>query len=284
MNVKELTAPLQLAYIGRHFEQLVKEAVHTRMPHGEFMMDALSKELEQRKGNRVQRRIKEARFPCRKHLVDLDLDEYGDDVRGEIEELAHLDFITDKENVVLIANSGRGKTHLAIGLGIAACLADKRVLFTNVPNLVIELKEAMSRNAVTAFKNKFLKYEIVIIDELGYVSFDTEGCDILFNLISNRLDAGTMIITTNLEFKEWGTVFKDPHLTGALVDRVARRAHVLDMSGKSYRFKETKDWLARKGRLNDGAADTGQHTPVLQPSEVLGFPVGLRPPSNPKAS
>jgi DNA replication protein DnaC len=153
------------------------------------------------------------------------------------------------ENVVLISNSGRGKTHLAIGLGIAACLADKRVLFSNVPNLVIEIKEAMSRNAVTAFKNKFLKYDLVIIDELGYISFDNEGSDILFNLISNRIDAGTMIITTNLEFKEWGSVFKDPHLTGAIVDRISRRAHVLDMSGESYRFKETKDWLVKRGKL-----------------------------------
>jgi DNA replication protein DnaC len=251
MEIRELTAPLQLAYIGHNFEMLVKEASHTKMPYAEFMMGALTKELEQRKENRMQRRIKEARFPYKKYLVDMELDEYGDDVRGEIEELASLEFISEKENVVLIANSGRGKTHLAIGLGIAACLADKRVMFTNVPNLVIELKEAMSRNAVTAFKNKFLKYEAVIVDELGYVSFDTEGCDILFNLISNRLDAGSMIITTNLAFSEWGNVFKDPHLTGALVDRVARRAHVLDMSGKSYRFKETKSWLVKKGRVRD---------------------------------
>jgi len=251
MDIKELTVPLQLAYIGRNFDLLVQEATHTKAPYAEFMMNAFAKELDQRKENRVQRRIKEARFPYKKYLVDLDLDEYGDDVRHEIEELTELDFIHDKENVVLIANSGRGKTHLAIGLGIAACLMDKRVLFTNVPNLVIELKEAMSRNAVTAFKNKFLKYELVIIDELGYVSFDTEGCDILFNLISNRLAAGTMIVTTNLAFKEWGSVFKDPHLTGALVDRVARRAHVLDMSGKSYRFKETRNWLVKKGKLSE---------------------------------
>jgi DNA replication protein DnaC len=260
MEIRELTAPLQLAYIGRHFDQMVKEAAHTRMPHGEFLMGALAKELEQRKENRVQRRIKEARFPYKKYLVDLELDEYGDDVRREIEELSTLKFISDRENVVLISNSGRGKTHLAIGLGMAACLADKRVLFTNVPNLVIELKEAMSRNAVTFFKNRFLKYELVIIDELGYVSFDTEGCDILFNLISNRLAVGTMVVTTNLEFKEWESVFKDPHLTGALVDRIARCAHVLDMSGKSYRFKETKSWLMRKGKLGsdvNGAGSSG---------------------------
>jgi len=246
MDIKELTGPLQLAYIGRNFDLLVEEATHTKMSHTKFMIGALAKELEQRTGNRVQRRIKEARFPYRKYLVDLDLDEYEDDIRSEIEELASLDFIDVKENVILIGNSGRGKTHLAIGLGIAACLADKRVLFTNVPNLVIELKEAMSRNAVTAFRNKFLKYELVIIDELGYVSFDKEGCDILFNLISNRIEAGSMIITTNLVFNEWVDVFKDPRLTGALADRVARHAHVLDMSGTSYRFKETKDWLQKK--------------------------------------
>lgn len=250
MDIRNLTKPLRLAYIGRNFDQLVKEAVHTKMTHADFMMDALAKEIAQRRENRVDRRARDARFPYKKYLADLDLDEYSDEVRRDIEELIHLDFIAEKENVIMIANSGRGKTHLAIGLGIAACLADKRVLFTNVPNLVIELKEAMSRNAVTAFKNKFIKYELVIIDELGYISFDAEGCDILFNLISNRLDAGSMIITTNLEFKEWVSIFKDPHLTGALADRVARRAYVLDMSGQSYRFKETKSWLAKRGKLD----------------------------------
>jgi DNA replication protein DnaC len=255
VDIQELTGPLQLAYIGHNFDLLVKEAVHTRMSHADFMRGAFAKELEQRRENRTQRRIKEARFPYRKYLVDLELNEYGDEIRAEIEELSSLAFIDDKENVVLVANPGRGKTHLAIGLGVAACLADKRVLFTNVPNLVIELKEAMSRSAVTAFRKKFLKFDVVVVDELGYVSFDSEGCDILFNLISSRLEAGSMIITTNLAFKEWDSVFKDPHLTGALVDRVARRAHILDMSGQSYRFKDAKSWLAKKGKLPKGDAD-----------------------------
>jgi len=246
MDIKELTRPLQLAFIGRNFNRLVDEAAHTRMAHADFMINALVKELEQRQENRVQRRIKDAHFPYRRYLADLELDEYNDSVRREIEDLSGLEFIGEKENAILIGNSGRGKSHLAIGLGIAACLADKRVLFTNVPNLVIELKEAMSRSSVTAFRNRFVKYELVIIDELGYISFDKEGCDILFNLISNRIESGSMIITSNLAFNEWVSVFKDEHLTGALVDRVARHAHVLDMSGTSYRFKETKDWLHKK--------------------------------------
>ena len=246
MDIKDITRTLQLPYLGNNFDFLVEEAINTKMGYAEFIIDALTKELEQRQENRVQRRIKEARFPYRKYLNDLDLNEFDDDVQGEIKELMNLEFIDAKENAILIGNSGRAKTHLAIGLGIAACLADKRVLFTNVPNLVIELKEALSRSAVTAFRNKFIKYHLVIIDELGYVSFDKEGCDILFNLISNRIESGSMIITSNLVFDEWNEVFKNVNLTGALVDRVARHAHVLDMSGPSYRFKETKDWLQKK--------------------------------------
>ena len=117
-----------------------------------------------------------------------------------------------------------------------------RVLFTNVPNLVIELKEAMTKSEVTNYKKKFERYELVIIDELGYVSFDKEGNEILFNLLSNRNEAGSMIITTNLVFEEWEEVFGSAKLTGALVDRLAHKAHVLDMSGESYRLKETRQW------------------------------------------
>ena len=248
LQIKELTNPLQLAYIGQNFDLLVAEAKHTKMSHADFMIDALSKEIEQRLERRMQRRIREAKFPFKKYLQDLELGCYKKQVQDKIEELMSLDFISDKENVILVANSGRGKTHLAIGLGIAACLKDKRVLFTNVPNLVIELKEAMSRMEVTAYKNKFERYDLVIVDELGYVSFDKEGCDILFNLISNRITSGPMILTTNLAFTEWETVFKDPHLTAAIVDRIAREAHVMDMSGQSYRLEETKSWLKRKGK------------------------------------
>lgn len=252
MSIKELTAQLQLSYIGQNIDMLVEEAKNTKMSYAEFMADALSREIAQRKERRIERKIREARYPYKKYLMDLDLSEYEKDVQSKIEELMSLDFIDEKENVILISNSGRGKTHLAIGLGVAACLKDKRVLFTNVPNLVIELKEAMSRLEVTAYKNKFEKYELVIIDELGYVSFDKEGCDILFNLISNRIAAGSMIITTNLAFNEWVTVFKDKHLTGAIVDRVARKSHVIDMSGETYRLKETKSWLLKKQKGKDG--------------------------------
>ena len=145
--------------------------------------------------------------------------------------------------MILIGNPGTGKTHLAISLGIEACMNGMSVLFTSVPNLIIELKEAMSLNQITTYKKKFAKYDLVILDELGYISFDKEGNEILFNLLSERNDSGSVIITTNLTFDRWEEVFKDPIITGAIVDRLAHKAHVLDMSGDSYRIKETKEWL-----------------------------------------
>jgi hypothetical protein len=118
------------------------------------------------------------------------------------------------------------------------------VLFISVPNLIIELKEAMTLNQLNAYKRKFEKYSLVILDELGYVSFDREGCEILFNLLSNRNDKGSIIITTNLTFDRWEEIFKDPILTGAIVDRLAHKSHIMDIStDTSYRYDETITWI-----------------------------------------
>jgi DNA replication protein DnaC len=234
---------LMLTWIPNNLDALFEEAKNTKMTHEEFLTDAFTNELEHRLANRIQKRIHDARFPIKKYLQDLVLDEYDRSVQDKIEDLMTLDFIAAKENVILISNPGRGKSHLAIGLGVAACLRDMRVLFTNVPNLIIELKEAMSRSEVTAYKRKFSKYDLVIVDELGYVSFDKQGNEILFNLLSNRNEVGSMIITTNLAFEKWEEVFHDTNLAGALVDRVTHKAHILDMSGESYRLKETRQFL-----------------------------------------
>lgn len=120
---------------------------------------------------------------------------------------------------------------------------EKSVLFTTIPNLVIELQESMSKNQITNYKKRFEKYDLVILDELGYVSFDKTGCEILFNLLSSRNDKGTIIVTTNLDFNRWEEIFKDPMLTGVMVDRLAHRAHIMDMSREiSYRMEDTINW------------------------------------------
>ena len=143
-----------------------------------------------------------------------------------------------------------GKTHYATALGIKACLNNMKVLFISVPNLIIELKEAMSQNQITRYKKSLEKYDLVILDELGYVSFDKEGSEILFNLISNRISVGSMIITTNLLFDRWEEIFMDPVLTTALVDRLTYKSHLLNMSGDSYRVEETINWLKEKNSPN----------------------------------
>lgn len=150
-----------------------------------------------------------------------------------------LDFIKEGRNVLLTGNPGTGKTHTAIGLGIKACEAGYKVLFTTVPYLVTELKESHDQQKLMAYERKFLKYDLVIADELGYVSFDREGADLLFNNLSQRVGLKSTIITSNLSFKEWEKIFGDPAITGAMVDRLTFGAILVDMQGDSYRLRET---------------------------------------------
>ena len=141
--------------------------------------------------------------------------------------------------MLLTGNPGTGKTHTAIGLGIKACEAGYKVLFTTVPYLVTELKESHDQQKLMAYERKFLKYDLVIADELGYVSFDREGADLLFNNLSQRVGLKSTIITSNLSFKEWEKIFGDPAITGAMVDRLTFGAILVDMQGDSYRLRET---------------------------------------------
>lgn len=242
MSIKENAKYLRLSYIFHNYEQLIQEADDTNMSVRKFLEDTIEKETALRRENGIRRRIRQARFPYKKYLIDFKIEKFDKDIARRIERLQTLEFTHNKENVILIGNPGTGKKHLAIALGIEACMQGMNVLFITVPNLIIKLKEAMSLQQISTYKKKFEKYDLVILDELGYVSFDNEGNEILFNLLSNRNDNGSILITSNLVFDRWEEIFKDPILTGALVDRLAYKAHVLDMSGESYRIKETLEW------------------------------------------
>ena len=244
-NIESNAKTLKLAYIKTNFKEIIKEAVHTDMDCCEFLNLLLENEVNARKKNSIKTKMRAAKFNEIRYLEDYDISVFDKEIQKNIKILKDLSFIDRKENIILFGNPGVGKSHLATALGVKACMENKNVLFVNVPNLIIELKEAMSQNQVHRYKKQFQKYDLVILDELGYISFDREGSEILFNLLSNRNEQGSIIITTNLIFERWEEIFKDPILTGAVVDRLAHKAHILNLSGESYRIKETEKMLKK---------------------------------------
>jgi len=247
MNITEYAYKLRLPYIRDNWKQLVNEAKRTGQDYEVFLENFLEYEWLLRMENGQTRRIKEAKFPLKKYLADFKRDKYDDLFRPKFDELETLEFIKNKENIILMGTSGAGKTHYSIALGIAACMKGRSVLFASVPNLIVELKETLSTNGLSSYRKRFEKYDLVILDELGYVSMDKSGCEMLFNLISSRNDKGSIIVTSNLTFDRWEEIFKDPTLTGALIDRLAHKAHILDISrDKGGRFEETIAWLDSK--------------------------------------
>jgi len=244
MEIIDLSKILKLSYLQRHSKELIDEAIHTNMEYEEFLKTYLEREYELRKNNGIKRRLRYAKFPVKKYLQDFDRSKYNGEFRQKFSELETLEFIDKKENLILIGTPGSGKTHYSIAIGIKAITEGKSVLFVSVPNLIIELKEALSKHQLNVYKKKFEKYDLVILDELGYISFDKSGSEILFNLLSNRNDKGSIIISSNLTFDRWNEVIGDTVLTGALIDRLSHKAHILDISREtSHRFEETLEWL-----------------------------------------
>lgn len=242
---------LKLSYLQHNYNEFITESKHTKPSYEAFLLDYLSRECEKRKNNSIKRRMRAAKFPVKKYLENFDKSKYRSEFRPIFEELETLKFIENMENIILIGSPGCGKSHYSTALGIKAITLGKSALFVSVPNLVIELREALSKHQLNVYKKKFEKYDIVILDELGYVSFDKSGAEILFNLLSNRNDKGSIVITTNLTFDRWNEVFNDTVLTGALVDRLAHKAHILDISrDTSHRFEETISWM--KNSTNEG--------------------------------
>ena len=166
--------------------------------------------------------------------------------------LKTLEFIRSGRNVILAGNAGTGKTHLATSLGIKACSEGFRVLFTTIPLLVTQLKESRSQQMLRAFGSKFAKYDLVIADELGYISFDKEGSELLFTHLSLRAGRKSTILTTNLSFERWSEIFQDPVMTAAMVDRLTHKAYLINMNGCSYRLKETEEWIKQEGGATAG--------------------------------
>jgi DNA replication protein DnaC len=245
-NIKDNARYLKLPNIKENYKEMIKEAEMNEYDLTEFLDRLLIIESATRFSNGVQTKLREAKFPNKLTLEDFQFTNYDSVQKKLIKEVMTLDFLSKKENILLFGNPGVGKSHLAIGLGIKICLENKTVLFISVPNLMIEIKEQMNLNQLQKYKKRFEKYDLVILDEMGYISFDKDVSEILFNLLSNRNQKGSMIITTNLPFDRWGEIFKDQILTTAIIDRLAYKSHIIDLSGESYRAQETLKWINSK--------------------------------------
>lgn len=189
---------------------------------------------------------KNAAFPQLRYLNEIDTDALPPEARKALPNLETLDFIKEGRNLILYGNPGTGKTHLATALGIAACNAGYSVLFTSVPRLLTQIRECRNAMTLRALENKFERYDMVICDEFGYVSCDKAGAEMLFNHLSLRTDKKTTVITTNLAFNRWDEIIADKVLVTAMVDRLTHKAILLNMTGKSYRMKETQDMINKQ--------------------------------------
>ena len=245
-NIRDNAKYLRLPYLRDNYKEMIKEAEIDEQSLTEFLDNILIQESETRFSNGVKRKIKQAKFPNKLYLENFTLNNYDASQKRAIKEVITLEFLDRKENILLFGNPGVGKSHLAIGLGLKACLESKNVLFISVPNLMIEIKEQMTLNQLQRYRKRFERYDLVILDEMGYISFDKDVSEILFNLLSNRTQKGSTIITTNLTFDRWEEIFKDPILTTAIIDRLAYKAHIIDLSGESYRAQETLKWINSK--------------------------------------
>lgn len=241
-EIIDYTKELKLPGIRQSFKEEAVDAGHHEITYEQFLCNLLHKEYELRLINREKSRIRTANFPFKKYLEDLIIEDLPKDAIKKIKVLKTLDFIADGHNLILAGNPGTGKTHMAIGLGIKACLEGFKVLFTTVPSLIVQLKECQSEKTLRSFENKFEKYDLVICDELGYISFDKKGAGLLFTHLSLRAGRKSTIITTNLSFDRWNEVFVDPVLTAAMIDRLTHKAYMVNMNGNSYRIKETENW------------------------------------------
>lgn len=236
---------LRLPVFRRDFKQIAQEAAKEQLDYEGYLLRLMEKEFEVRLENRKKSQIRQAGFPAKMYLSELQREQLPQDANKKLPLLERLDFINEGQNIVLAGNPGTGKTHIATGLGLKACLQGYKVLFTTVHRLLTQLREAHSERTLRQMELRFEKYDLVICDEFGYISFDKEGAELLFNHLSLRVGRKSTIITTNLGFDRWEEIFGDPVLTAALVDRLTHKAYLINMNGESYRLKETKQMMEK---------------------------------------
>lgn len=235
-QIDALATMLKLPTVRRLHRRLAQEVTAQGGDYGAYLLAVLREEVADRDTRRIQRRIQEARFPQVKLLSDLDFSAAAMPPKAQLMSLAECDFIHQGTNVLALGNSGTGKTHVAIGLGVAACQHGWRVRFWPVATLASELLAAQDEHQLHRFLARFGRWDLVILDELGYLPLGKAAAELLFQAIGERHEHGSLIVTSNLPFDQWTEVFHTERLTAAILDRITDRATILAMNGPSFRL------------------------------------------------
>ena len=270
-HLKELKLPSFLREYGKMAAQCAAEGVD----HPQYLLRLAELELIDRHQRMVQRRIRAARFPAVKSLDAFDFTAIPSVNKQLVMELARCEYIQRRENVIAVGNSGTGKTHVALGLGLAACQRGMSVGFTTAAALVHELMEARDEKRLLNLQRQLSRLSLLIIDEQGFVPLSPTGAELLFEVFSQRYERGSVMVTTNLPFDEWTEVFGSERLTGALLDRLTHHVHILEMNGDSYRLKRSRETASPPppDELDDATPALSSLAPKQSP---LHLPYGPR--------
>ena len=237
---------LHLPTVRDEATRLAEIAVRERQSHLGFLAEVLTAEVDERSDRRRTRRITEAKFPRLKRLSEFNIDVVPSIAAAQLATLANGAWIDAGEPVVLLGDSGTGKTHLLIGLGLAACEQGRRVRYVTCAQLVNELVEAADDRHLSRVVGRYARLDLLLLDELGYVQIDPRGAELLFQIITEREERASIAVGTNLPFSEWGSVVGDPRLVAAIVDRVTFNAHILETGTQSYRLRTSQTTNRRK--------------------------------------
>lgn len=251
---------LKLPTVLREYDKVARDCAREGVDHPGYLLRLIELELIDRERRLVERRIRAARFPAVKSLNTFDFTAIPSLNKMLVLELARGEFILRRENVIALGNSGTGKTHVALALGLAACQKGLTVAFTTAAALVHQLMEARDERRLLKLQRDLQAVKLLIVDELGYVPLSPTGAELLFEVLSLRYERGSTIVTSNLPFEEWTSVLGSERLTGALLDRLTHHVHILTMNGDSYRLKQST-------RHHRGAAraEQNQATDTIDP-------------------
>jgi len=253
-HLKELKLPTML----REYASLSSICTTDRSDYPTYLLRLCERELIDRERRAAERRIQAARFPVIKTLDSFDFTAQPSINQALIQQLMSGEYIDRRENVLLVGNSGTGKTHLATALAFAACAQGRRVRFFTVTALVTALLEAREERQLERTLKNLQRYHLVVLDELGYVPFSKAGAELLFEVVSRAYERQSLLVTTNLPFENWPEVCGSERLTGALLDRLTHQVHILEANGESYRLKQSRRRLKRQAKTQPYPEETSE--------------------------